>query len=105
MRDKQGDRREFWRELIGKQKRSSQSVRTFCQEQGVSQPSFYYWRQQLGGEKRGPVKFALVETGRSASRADHGVELELAGGVRLHVPPGTDTATLRMVLAVLREGA
>jgi hypothetical protein len=79
-------------------------VRTFYQEQGVSQPSFYYWRQQVGGEKKGPVRFALVETGRSASRADGGVELELTGGVRLHVPTGTDAATLRMVLAVLREG-
>ena len=77
-------------------------MRTFCQEQGVSQPSFYYWRKQLGGEKKEPVKFALVETGRGASRADRGVELELAGGVRLHVPPGTDAATLRMVLAVVR---
>jgi transposase-like protein len=105
MRDKQGGRREFWTALIGKQKRSGQSVRTFCQEQGVSQPSFYYWRQQLGGERRGPVQFALVETGGSASRTDRGVELELAGGVRLQVQPGADAATLRMVLAVLREGA
>src|SRR5437016_13011709 len=101
MRNKQGDRREFWIELIGKQKRSGQSVRAFCQGQGVSQPSFYYWRQQLGGEKKGPVKFALVETGRSGSGADRGVELELAGGVRLHVQPGAEAATLRMVLAVL----
>jgi hypothetical protein len=103
MRNKQGERREFWRELIGKQKKSGQSIGTFCQEQGVSQPSFYYWRQQLAAEKV-PVKFALVETGRSAL-AGRGVELDLAGGVRLHVQPGTDAATLRLVLAVLRESA
>jgi transposase-like protein len=104
MRDKRGDRKEFWRELIVKQKRSGQAVGTFCQEQGVSQPSFYYWRQQLGREKRAPVKFALVQTGRNAP-ADRGVELELGSGMRLRVQSETDAATLRMVLSVLRESA
>ena len=71
----------------------------FCRERGVSEPSFYVWRRRLSAET--PMKFALVETGRRES--GDGLELMLATGERLRIAPNADAATLRMVLAALRE--
>jgi hypothetical protein len=92
---------EVWRDLILRQKKSGLTIQAFCQQQGVSGWSFYQWRKRLATNP--PVQFALVET-REASRQGAGaVELLLSGGDRLQITPGVDAATLRTVLAVLRE--
>ena len=81
---------------MSRQEQSGQSVRA-CQQQQASEHSFYQWRKRLATQL--PVKFALVETQAKASKA--GLELLLASGDRLSIP--ADTATLRMVLSILRE--
>jgi hypothetical protein len=92
---------ELWRELVLRQKKSGLTVEAFCQQRGVSGWSFYQWRKRLA--MKPPMSFALVET-REASRQGTGaVELWLNGGDRLQIAPGVDAATLRTVLAVLRE--
>lgn len=93
-------RRELWRRRIAQQEKSGTSIRAFCREEGLSEPSFYAWRKRLRSENH-PVRFALVET-KPAERAAP-IELMLASGDRLRVP--ADAATLRMVLSVLREQA
>jgi hypothetical protein len=51
-----------------------------------------------------PVGFALVETARVGHPPKgEPVELTLISGDQLRITPGTDVATLRMVLTVLRE--
>jgi hypothetical protein len=50
-----------WTERIAAQQRSGLSVQRFCQEQGLTQYSFYAWRKRL--QKKEPVLFALVERG------------------------------------------
>ncbi len=94
-------RREFWRGLIAQQQQSGVSVRAFCQQQGTTEYSFYQWRKRLAQQL--PVKFALVETSRSAAASVAGVEVILASGERLRITPGIDSDTLRMVVSVLRE--
>ena len=94
-------RREVWRELIAKQQQSSLSVRAFCPRHGTSEYSFYHWRKRLADEL--PMKFALVETSRSAPAGVAALELVLVSGERLRIAPGIDDATLRLVLSVLRE--
>lgn len=37
----------FWRALLGRWRGSGLSVRAFCREQGLSEPSFYAWRRTL----------------------------------------------------------
>jgi len=49
------------------------------------------------------MKFALVETSRSAPTAGATVEVMLTTGERLRIVPGVEAATLRLVLSVLRE--
>ena len=49
------------------------------------------------------MKFALVETHRTAPAAVAAVEVMLTTGERLRIVPGIDAATLRLALSVLRE--
>ena len=101
--EKHRPRREYWREVISQQERSGLTVHAFCIQQGLTEASFYNWRKQLRGNV--PVSFALVERKDSGNGPNAPVEVVLASGERVHVAPGTNAATLRMVLAVLRERA
>jgi len=99
---RQAERRKFWTELITRHKQSGKTVEAFCQENKVGGPSFYAWRKRLT-EKSPAVGFALVETSAVRPQGGEPVELILSSGDRLHIHPGVDAATLRLVLSVLRE--
>jgi len=98
---KQGQRREEWRQQVGQQELSGQSIRAFCGERGLKEHAFYRWRRRLRKQNT-PVRFALVET-KSAAETVPPIELMLPSGDRLRIP--NDAATLKLVLAVLREQA
>ena len=102
MEKKIGKREEGWRERIAGQERSGLSVKQFCEQQQITEQSFYYWRKRL--REREPVRFALVETKavRPPPPADPVLELVLATGERLRIGPGVDPATLRSVLEAVR---
>ena len=97
----QAARLDFWRQLIAKQQQSGMPVRAFCQQHRTSEYSFYHWRKRL--REQLPMKFALVETSRSAPTAVATMEVILTSGERLRIAPGVDDATLRLVLCVLCE--
>jgi hypothetical protein len=95
------ERRELWRQRIAQQEKSGQSIRRFCDEQGLSEPAFYAWRKRVRSESQ-PVRFALVETKPEAETVPP-IELMLADGNRLRIPH--DAGVLKLVLAVLRDQA
>lgn len=98
-----GNRDEYWRERIAAQERSGLSVQRFCKEQGLNNPSFYYWRKRIREQE--PLRFALVETGGTRQRAssESSLELLLPTGERLRIGAGVDAAALRTVLEALRK--
>jgi transposase-like protein len=87
----------YWRNLIAEQEASGQTIRAFCQEQGVGDHCFYYWRKRL--QKSEPVQSALLKTVASAAP----LELILANGEQLRIRNGVDAATFRLVLDVVRR--
>jgi hypothetical protein len=91
-----------WHDLIRQQEQSKLSVSAFCRQHGFSDQSFYSWLKRLAASE--PVRFALVDAS-PASGTDWfaSLELILTSGDRLRIAPGTDAATLRAVLNVLRE--
>jgi hypothetical protein len=97
----QEERRQLWRKLIAQHEQSGLSVRAFCQQHRTSEYRFYHWRKLLAEQL--PMKFALVESSRSAPTAVAAMEVILTTGERLRIAPGIDAATLRLVLSVLRE--
>jgi len=40
-------REDHWRALVAQWKSSGLSVRTFCSQQRLAEPSFYFWRREL----------------------------------------------------------
>jgi len=98
---KQEQRRELWRQRIAEQEGSGQSIRAYCGERELKESAFYGWRVRLRKQNT-PVRFALVET-KAALETPPPLELLLAGGDRLRIQ--SDAATLKLVLAVLREPA
>ena len=74
----------------------------FCQEQQITEQSFYVWRKRLRQPE--PVRFALVESGAAPTEtaAEPALELVLKTGERLRIGRGVDEAALRTVLTVLR---
>ncbi len=99
--NKAEQRRELWRQRIAQQETSGQSIRAYCRGRGLAEHAFYGWRQRLR-QRSAPVRFALVEP-KPASTTAEPVELLLTSGERLRIPH--DAATLKLVLAVLREPA
>lgn len=101
MSRKQVERRELWRQRIAQQEKAGQAIRSFCRERGLNEHLFYAWRQRLRSDT-GAVKFALIETKPGVAETFcHSIELVLASGDRLRIPP--EAAALRLVLSVLRE--
>jgi transposase-like protein len=94
-------RSQYWRDVIQQQAASGESVSAFCAERGLTEQSLYSWRKRLSDQT--PVSFALVTTGRTDQSPSAPLELELDAGRRLRIPCGVDAATLRTVLAILRE--
>jgi hypothetical protein len=99
--NKTEQRRELWRQRIAQQETSGQSIRAYCRERGLKEHDFYGWRQRLRKQST-PARFALVET-KPTEQTVPPIELMLASGDRLRIPH--DAATLKLVLAVLREQA
>jgi transposase-like protein len=100
---KSTERREkYWRERVAAHERSGLSVKQFCEQQKITEQSFYVWRKRL--RNQAPMRFALVETGiaRPQAPAESGLELVLTTGERLRIGAGADPATLRMLLEALR---
>jgi hypothetical protein len=103
-----GSKERFWRSMVRQCRQSGLSVSAFCEEQGLSQPSFYWWRRTLAERDAQAVDFVPVrlasepEPGQADASAS-GLELVLGGGRRLRIAAGFDAATLQRLLAVLEE--
>lgn len=41
------DKERFWRSMVKQQRQGGATVRAFCRERGISEPSFYAWRKEL----------------------------------------------------------
>jgi transposase len=107
----------FWRRLLGQWQRSGLTVRDFCVQHGVSEPSFYAWRRIItqrdqgrsdpsrGGAGRSSAKpvFVPIRVMPTAPASVAPLEIVLGRGQVVRVLPGFDAATLRQLLAILEE--
>ena len=110
----------YWREVIDGWRRSGGSVRQWCSQRQVSEPSFYFWRQTLAERdasterkqpvrKRSPRKRAsaamipveIVSPGSAPQLAP--LEITLTGGIHLLVRADCQPALLREALTALRS--
>jgi hypothetical protein len=113
----------FWRRMLGQWRRSGQSIRGFCRQQGLHEPLFYAWRRTLAqrdqvrqrsrpvGRPHRPTPPADKDTPDAPPAfvpvhlVSSSVALEVILGPPcvVRVPAGFDPASLRQLLAVLHE--
>jgi hypothetical protein len=87
-----------WRERIRRYERSGLTVTRFCEQEGVSGPSFYQWRKRLAA--RPAPSFQQPAFQQLTLAAGGGVmAIELAGGARMELP----AENLPLVRAVVAE--
>ena len=103
----------FWREAIGRWRRSGQTIRGFCRKQGLSEVSFHAWRRTIAQRDEQvpcatplncePVFVPVRLTPAVPGANEVPLELVLGSGRIVRVPPGFDADTLRQLLTVLDD--
>jgi hypothetical protein len=107
----------FWRDMVERWRGSKLTIRAFCDEQGVSEASFYSWRRTIAQRERqtaftpvvrgkrvdDPPIFVPLRVAPVPTAATSALEVVVGPGRVIRVPPGFDAATLRNLLAVLEE--
>jgi transposase-like protein len=114
--DRDLGKEQFWRGLLRQWDSRKQTVREFCAEHGVSQPSFYAWRRTIAqrdqqsarpiaakAAKAAEDQAAFVPVKVMALTPNPMLEVVATSGHLVRVPPEFDAATLRRLLAVLEE--
>lgn len=100
----------FWRRLMRQWRRSGLSIRDFCAEQQISEPSFFAWRRTIAqrdaeAARLVPVRVVPDEKAVTARDASgNGLELLLGDGRVLRIGPRFDGPTLTRLLSLLEEG-
>jgi hypothetical protein len=96
-----------WEARLARWRMSGTTIRQFCLDEGVCEPSFYQWRKRLlpSEPKPGTARFLPVEIVGGKLPEDPQVEILLTSRVVVRVPCGVDEARLRMILRLLRDEA
>jgi transposase-like protein len=92
--------------LVRLHQRSSTTVRDFCAEHGVSEPSFYAWKRTIAQRDQTAAPLATSEPlfiALGNLSAPTPFELVLPQDRVLRIPAGFDPHALRQLLAVLAE--
>ena len=102
------ERERFWRKLVAGQADSGVSIRAWCEEHGVSEPSFYFWRRELSRRREqrqgASPQIVPVEVAPPVTGSHWDLEIELPGRILVRVNPGCNPDLLWQTLAVLRAG-
>jgi hypothetical protein len=113
----------FWRRMVRVWRRSGLSVRAFCAEHGLAEPSFYAWRRIVAQRDQESARVRAKPERGSVRRAEPAgedapvfvplrvidvatqvtLEVVLERGRVVRVQRGFDANTLRQLLAVLDE--
>jgi hypothetical protein len=103
--------REVWMDRLARFPASGLTAAQFCAVEAVSVATFYFWKRRLAAEAKaataaesgadlGPHLLPIQVPSAAAT-----VELVLASGVVLRLPPGSDLAWVRSLVAALGESS
>jgi hypothetical protein len=90
--------------LLADWERSGQTIEEFCSVRGIKAATFGYWRREADKAKGATILPAvrLVEIGERGASNGRAIEVVLANGIQLRVPPGFERRSLEELLAVVR---
>ena len=119
------EKERFWRQVVKGHAGSGLSVRQYCADRGVSEPSFFAWRRELTerdaaankparstprravvramSQRPAPPRFAQLQIAPSEPANGALIEIVLSTGIRIRVPRGACQNTLSNVLDALER--
>lgn len=97
-------RERLWRMRLASWKASGLKVREFCDREGVTPTAFAHWRKEIAARDSHAVP-AFVPVHITPTAVVVPLEVALAGGRVVRVPPGFDPAHLWAVVAALEGGS
>jgi hypothetical protein len=97
-----------WQEMIKAWEQSDMTQKAFCKAHGLNYNSFAYQRGQLMQQASKippllPVKISQPKQVATTTLATQCCIVQWPCGIKLTVPPGTDAATLKTLIAYLGE--
>jgi transposase-like protein len=112
--DRDSGKERFWRGILRRWDSRKQTVREFCAEHGVSEPSFYSWRRTIADRDQQAAARqvftpsaedlpAFVPLKVTAPTPSSMLEVVVAPKRVVRIPPEFDAATLRRLLSLLEE--
>jgi transposase-like protein len=124
-RRRNGEKERFWRQVVGEHSSSGLTVRQYCENRGVSEPSFFAWRRELAqrdtaankqakpsrrpvsarvmSQRPAPPRFAQLQIAPGELASGACIEIALPAGIRIRVPRGVCQDTLSTVLGTLER--
>lgn len=102
---REGYRQTQWVQTIRACRESGLSNRAYCQQNGISEKTYYYWlrklRERMVQDEMAPQ---LIKLSNNPELATSTTALCLKfKGVELEIPQGTDPETLTMVLSAIKD--
>lgn len=102
------DQQQFWQMVLETFKTSGLSVRNFCKQEGLSEPTFYAWRKKLikndelknDSPKDNKDSSAFIKVSMPQNNSTS-LELVLSSGNTLRIGSGADSQTLSNVITAL----
>jgi hypothetical protein len=107
LRGPDSSKRQQWAERLKRFAKSGKTVGDFCRTEGVSAPSFYYWKRTLtahgrsrkvrANDRRRPKPLAFRQLHVSPSVVSSGVSIRLPDGIVMDL--GRDLRTIQQIVA------
>jgi hypothetical protein len=93
-----------WQRRMVRFQKGHQSIRQFCRTEGISEPSFYFWRKKLDQSPRPPSRFDSLAARFRPVRllASPALSIRLPGGTQLDVST-SDPQLLQLTLQTLAQ--
>ena len=94
----------LWAERISECRNSGQSVKVWCQENGICEQTYYRWQKRLFEmvQAQQEIQFAEVTPLQPVRSGNVAVTVRVAGA-EADIHNGADTATVETVLRVLKS--
>ena len=99
------ERLENWTARIMACRSSGMTVRAWCQENGLSEKTYYYWQRRLFqalSEQQAAHETAFAEVTPPVCSGNVAVTVRIAGAVA-DIHSGADAATVETVLRILKS--
>jgi hypothetical protein len=95
--------RQAWIARLERFANGALTVAAFCRREGLSVPSFYYWKRQLAGDLASPSADTARLLPVRLAPGPMPLDLLLPSGAILRLTPGCDLDFVRTVVATLGE--